>query len=294
MQRWKLQKKDYSELCEQRAETNERRWQEWLKEYNAKSKVFEEQVRNRLEVQLNNMQIVFNHQRKIEEEYQHRLLETQLKFEGATKSYHERKELWDKEQKAKVERYHVHVAEITQRNQELLEKGRAEWEKAVQEANHQAYQDFEAKIKDWKNRADDIQAKNDEWMENERQRHRHRVDKIRQQNEKALSAAREDYEEEVASVEYFNASVQPVIEKADRANVLIADIERFLEEVFQHTSDFQGIVEMPVIITGLKKVFPGQSSQMLVQAFEEHFTQEELRTRSFYPYYHHHFIRDYY
>ena len=65
------------------------------------------------------------------------------------------------------------------------------------------------------------QAQNAARMNQARLAHSDRVDEIRARNEALLSRSRDDYEEEVATVECYNASVQPVVQKADRANVLV-------------------------------------------------------------------------
>merc|ERR1711924_436084 len=127
-------------------------------------------------------------------------------------------------------------------------------------------------------------------MDEEKVRHADAVEAVRKKNELALRTAREEYEEEVAAVEYYNASIQPVVHKAERARMLIANIEKFLELIFHETQDFAGTVEIPTVVECLRSVFPDDAAKLLVDAFEEHFTAEELRTRSFYPFYHHHYL----
>ena len=98
-------------------------------------------------------------------------------------------------------------------------------------------------------------------------------------------------EDEIAAIQYFNASIQPVVKKADRAQMLIESVEKFSAAVNNSARDFSTTVEVPVIVNCMQRFFPDDSARMLVEAFEEHFTAEELRTRSFYPFYHHHFLK---
>jgi len=262
--------------------------------YEKQLKIYETSLHQKLSTQNKNREQLRTHREIVEEGYQDTIVQAQIKYETNTKHFYERKENWNNIQKQKIEKFNAQMSQNEKENREAVDNAKKKWEQQYAARNQAAYAAHAVAMQEWKEQADAIQAQNDTKMNQIRLEHSDKVDNIRGRNENMLSQAREEYEEEVATVEYYNASVQPVVQKADRANVLIADIERFLEQVFRNTKDFQGTVEIPLVIAALKRVFPGESAKLLLQAFEEHFTKEELRTRSFYPYYHHNFVKEFY
>lgn len=287
-------KKQYRENCREVANRNEANWNHWKRHYQSQLQVYESSLHDKLSVQNQNKLRMRAHKEIVEEGYQNAIVQAQVKYETSTKNHYERKENWNNIQKQKIEKFNAAMSSNEKANREAIDNAKKKWEQQYAARNQAAYAAHAVGMTEWKEQADAIQAQNDAKMNQARLEHSDKVDDIRGNNEGMLSRAREEYEEEVAAVEYYNASVQPVVQKADRANVLITDIERFLELVFRNTKDFQGTVEIPLVIASLKSVFPSESSRLLLQAFEEHFTKEELRTRSFYPYYHHNHVKEFY
>jgi hypothetical protein len=287
-------RQQYTDNCRELAERNDANWAKWKAHYESQVSVYEAALHEKLGVQSENRMRLQAHKEIVEEGYQDAVVQAQVKYEAATKKHFERKEDWNNIQKQKIEKFNAGMASVEKANREAIEDAKTRWEQQYASRNQAAYNAHAVAMEEWKEQADAIQAQNAARMNQARLAHSDRVDEIRARNEALLSRSRDDYEEEVATVEYYNASVQPVVQKADRANVLITDIERFLEIIFRNTRDFQGTVEIPLVIAALKSVFPADTSRMLLQAFEEHFTKEELRTRSFYPYYHHNHVKEFY
>merc|ERR1711990_1348058 len=111
---------------------------------------------------------------------------------------------------------------------------------------------------------------NDIKMAEAKAEHDKAVQEVRTQNEHDLTIAREEYDDEVAAIQYYNASIEPVVKKADRAQMLISNCEKFAEMIFRKTHDFASTVEIPVIVDAMQAVFPDDASRMLAEAFEEH------------------------
>jgi hypothetical protein len=283
-------KQEYKELCSCIAARNHARRLKWKQQRGLQRVRAEARVHAKLLTQDRRRRAFADRHSKLVAGQQARELAAQADLERRMDAWDTRRLNWDKDQQRKREQYHKHRAQIEEKNRLAKENAEREWEEAFESECEASYVAHEIALTEWKDKADVIQAKNDKILDEEKARYADAVEVIRKKNELALRTAREEYEEEVAAVEYYNASIQPVVHKAERARMLIANIEKFLEMIFHETQDFAGTVDIPTVVDCLRSVFPDDAAKLLVDAFEEHFTAEELRTRSFYPFFHHHWL----
>jgi hypothetical protein len=280
-------RKQYKELCTAVMQENELVWREHRDEYGEREAAYLKALEEQQSASNRNHAMIARQQRAHEDRYMELMQAGQRAYEQLVKAFRERRDSHGEEQQQKMHHYEERARAADEENAATREAARRQWESGFSRARAKAYEAHEVALQAWKEKADVIQAKNDQIMDAVRRDHHSAVAGVREDNDRALGAAREEYEEEVATVEYTNASIQPVVQRAERAASLVVRIERFLEAVFRFTDDFQGTVQIPVVVAGLKEGFPGDSARQLVNAFEEHFTAEELRTRSFYPFFHH-------
>eukprot|EP00937_MAST-01D_sp_MAST-1D-sp2_P004539 g4539.t1 len=282
---------EYRDLCRDIARRNHDRRLRWKRQHERARAQQEASVHSTLAKQDQDRRAVAQHRRWVEEQRQARELHAQLDLEMRTKAWKQRRARWDAEQQQRREEYMERRKKVLQDNATDLENARRDWDAAYESECEAAYVAHEISLAEWKDKADVIQAKNDKILREKKQEHAAAVREVRGQNERDLQIAREEYDDEIGAVQYYNASIEPVVKKADRAQMLISNCEKFTEMIFNKTQDFASTVEIPVLVDAMQAVFPDASSKMLAEAFEEHFTAEELRTRSFYPFYHHHFLK---
>jgi hypothetical protein len=278
-------RKQYKQLCQNVAQRNQEHWLEAKTKYEAELKEFERESHLRLSIQNTNRERISVHRKKVEAAHRQAVVEAQKRYERASKQYFEKKENFENIQQQKLDKYKNHLAQIQSENSETMGSAKEKWEAEYASRNQSAYAAHAVAMAEWKEEAEAVQELNGTKMNQSRLEHSEKVETVKTNNERRLAIARDEYEEEVAAVEYLNASIQPVVQKADRANILIVDLESLMETIFRETANFQGSVDIPVVVASLQKVFPGMRARLLVQAFEEHFTPDELRTRSFYPYF---------
>jgi hypothetical protein len=278
-------RKQYKQLCQNVAQRNHDHWAIAKAKYEIELKEFEREANLRLSIQNTNRERMSAHRKRVEAAHRQAVVEAQKRYERASKQYFEKKENFENIQQQKLDKYKNHLAQIQSDNSESMGSAKEKWEAEYASRNQSAYAAHAVGMAEWKEEAEAVQDLNDTKMNQARLEHSEKVESVKTNNERRLAIARDEYEEEVAAVEYMNASIQPVVQKADRANILIVDLESLLETIFRETGDFQGSVDIPIVIAALQKVFPGMRARLLVQAFEEHFTPDELRTRSFYPYF---------
>merc|ERR1712100_444489 len=222
---------------------------------------------------------------------QARQMESQIDFERRCKAFEERKASHKVEGEKRQQEWKKHKDLIDERNKIRRENAEREPKEAHEAARNEAMEDYNTAMLQWEAKVAGIQNKNKQIVAEKLAEHERAVKAVKQQNEDTLTQARDEFEEEIAAIQYFNASIQPVVKKADRAQMLIESVEKFSAAVNSSARDFSTTVEVPVIVNCMQRFFPDDSARMLVEAFEEHFTAEELRTRSFYPFYHHHFLK---
>ena len=116
---------------------------------------------------------------------------------------------------------------IDERNKIRRENAEREHKEAHEAARNEAMEDYNTAMLQWEAKVAGIQNKNKQIVAEKLAEHERAVKAVKQQNEDTLKNARDEFEEEIAAIQYFNASIQPVVKKADRAQMLYESVERF-------------------------------------------------------------------